>query len=174
MELLNNNPNLYTHLCQHIILKLTNYFGVTLNSSIAYRVGYFKVTLHVGIVFRARFSLKGIQTIQIGSFEAWVLHVGLILHLNLQYSNLYLPLPALLQYLHSYLSLPIGILRLRHNTYTRTSFNWNFGDFLQYLHPYLPSLTKNLGPNCNTCICTYFCSRTMGDRAENSLAGQFV
>jgi hypothetical protein len=26
-------------------------------------LGYFKVTLHVGIVFRARSSLKGIQTI---------------------------------------------------------------------------------------------------------------
>jgi hypothetical protein len=26
-------------------------------------LGYFNVTLHVGIVFKARFSLKGIQTI---------------------------------------------------------------------------------------------------------------
>jgi hypothetical protein len=68
-----------------------------------------------------------------GSFEAWVLHLGLIFHLNLQYPNLYLPLPT-------------GILGFRCNTYTRTylyqlefwgfvaipttvlaSTNWNFG-----------------------------------------------
>jgi hypothetical protein len=63
----------------------------------------------------------------------WVLHLGLILHLNLQYLHLYLPLP-------------IGILGLRCNTFTRiyfyqlefwglitilafvlTSTNWDFG-----------------------------------------------
>jgi hypothetical protein len=71
-----------------------------------------------------------------GSFEAWVLHLGLILYLNLQYPNLYLPLP-------------IGILGLHCYTYTRTylyqlefwgfvailalvfaSTNWNFGALL--------------------------------------------
>jgi hypothetical protein len=36
-------------------------------------------------------------------------HLGLIFHLNLQYPNLYLPLP-------------IGILGFRCNTYTRTYF----------------------------------------------------
>ncbi len=46
-------------------------------------LGYFKVTLHVGIMFRARSSFKGIQTIQMGSFEMWVLHLRLIIHLNL-------------------------------------------------------------------------------------------
>jgi hypothetical protein len=39
MELLINNPNLYTHLCVHINLKLTNYFGVTQNVGITFRVG---------------------------------------------------------------------------------------------------------------------------------------
>jgi len=42
--------------------------GVTLNAGIVYRLGYFKVTLHVGIVFRARSSFKGIQTIYMGFF----------------------------------------------------------------------------------------------------------
>jgi hypothetical protein len=32
------------------------------------RLGYFKVTLHVGIVFRARSSFKGIQTIYLYGF----------------------------------------------------------------------------------------------------------
>jgi len=57
--------------------------GVTLNAGIVYRLGYFKVTLHVGIVFRARSSFKGIQTIYMGFFETWLLHLRLILHLNL-------------------------------------------------------------------------------------------
>jgi len=57
-------------------------------------LGYFKVTLHVGIVFRAKSSLKSIKTIYMGYFEAWVLHLRLILHLNLQYPHLYLPLPT--------------------------------------------------------------------------------
>jgi hypothetical protein len=39
MELLINNPNLYTHFCQHINLKLINYFGVTQNVGITFRVG---------------------------------------------------------------------------------------------------------------------------------------
>jgi hypothetical protein len=47
------------------------------------RLGYFKVTLHVGIMFRVRSSFKGIQTIYMGYFEAWVLHLRLIFHLNL-------------------------------------------------------------------------------------------
>jgi len=97
-----------------------------------------------------------------GSFEVWVLHLGLILHLNLRHSDLYLPLP-------------IGILGFCCNTYTRTYFyqlefwgfiaiptpilastNWNFGASLQYLHLYLPLPIGILGPNCNTCTCTYF------------------
>jgi len=71
------------------------------------RLGCFKVTLHVGIVFKARSSLKGIQTIWMGFFEVWVLHLGLILHLNLKYLDLYFLLPT-------------GILGLCCNTYTCT------------------------------------------------------
>jgi len=86
-----------------------------------------------------------------GFFEAWVLHLGLILHLNLQYIDLYLPLPT-------------GILGFHCNTYTRTylyqlkfwgfvaiptpvfaSTNWNFRVSMQYLHPYLPLPTRILG-----------------------------
>jgi hypothetical protein len=44
-------------------------FEVTLNASITCRVGLFQSDLHVGIVFRARSSFKGIQTIYMGSFE---------------------------------------------------------------------------------------------------------
>ncbi len=101
---------------------------------------YIKMTLHVHIVFRARSSLKGIQTIQMGLFETWVLHLGFFFHLNLQYPNLYLPLPT-------------GFLGIHCNTYIRTYFyqlefwgiiailalvltftNQNFGAQLQYLH----------------------------------------
>ncbi len=79
-----------------------------------------------------------------GSFEAWVFHLGLILHLNLQYPDLYLPLPT-------------GILGFCCNIYTRIylSTNWNFGALLQYLHPNLPLPTRNLGLCCNTYTCTY-------------------
>jgi hypothetical protein len=125
------------------------------------RLVYFKVTLHVGILFKVRSSLNGIQTIYMGSFETWVLPLGLILHLNLQYPDLYLLLPT-------------GILGFCCNTYTCTYFyqlefwgcvtiptlvfastNWNFGASLQYLHPYLPLPIGILGLNCNTCTCTY-------------------
>ncbi len=101
---------------------------------------YIKMTLHVHIVFKARSSLKGIQTIQMGLFETWVLHLGFFFHLNLQYPNLYLLLPT-------------GFLGIHCNTYIRTYFyqlefwgiiailalvltftNWNFGAQLQYLH----------------------------------------
>jgi len=97
-----------------------------------------------------------------GFFKTWLLHLRLILHLNLQYSNLYLPLPT-------------GILGFHYNTYTRTylyqlelwgfiaiptptlaSTNWNFGASLQYLNPYLPLPNGILGFNCNICTCTYF------------------
>ncbi len=97
-----------------------------------------------------------------GSFETWVLHLGLIFHLNLQYLDSYIPLPT-------------RILRFCCNTYTHIYFyqlefwgfvvipthvfastNWNFGVSLQYLHPYLPLPTRILGPNYNTCTCTYF------------------
>jgi hypothetical protein len=38
-------------------------------------LGYFKQTLHVGIVFKARFSFKGIQIIYMGYFEM-TMHLG--------------------------------------------------------------------------------------------------
>ncbi len=104
------------------------------------RFNYIKMTLRVHIVFRARSSLKGIQTIQMGLFETWVLHLRFFFHLNLQYPNLYLPLPT-------------GFLGIHCNTYIRcylyqlefwgiiailalvlTFINWNFGAQLQYLH----------------------------------------
>jgi hypothetical protein len=91
-----------------------------------------------------------------GFFEVWVLHLRLIIHLNLQYPDLYL-------------TLPIDILGFRYNTYTRTylyqlefwgfvvvptlvlaSTNWNFGASLQYLHLYLPLPIGILGLRCNT------------------------
>ncbi len=49
-------------------------------------LGYFKVTLHVGISFKIKYSFKGIQTIYMGILKRpcmWVLHLGLIFHLNL-------------------------------------------------------------------------------------------
>ncbi len=101
---------------------------------------YIKMTLHVHIVFRVRSSFKGIQTIQMGLFETWVFHLRFFFHLNLQYLNLYLPLPT-------------GFLGIHYNTYIRTYLyqlefwgiiailalvltftNWNFGAQLQYLH----------------------------------------
>jgi hypothetical protein len=42
---------------------------------------YFKVTLHVGIVFKAKFSFKGIQTIYMGYFET-IIHVGITFRVN--------------------------------------------------------------------------------------------
>ncbi len=81
---------------------------------------------------------------------------------------------ASLQYLHSYLSLPTGILGLHCNTYIHTclyqlefwgfiviptfilvSTDWNFGASLQYLHSYLSLLTGILGLHCNTYTYTY-------------------
>jgi hypothetical protein len=44
-----------------------------------------------------------------GLFERWVLHLGLFFHLNLQYPNLYLPLPT-------------GFFGIHCNTYIRTYF----------------------------------------------------
>jgi len=92
----------------------------------------------------------------------WLLHIRLILYLNLQYQNLYLPLP-------------IGILGFHCNTYihiylyqlefwgfitiptpTLASTNWNFGASLQYLNPYVLLPNGILGFNCNICTCTYF------------------
>jgi hypothetical protein len=67
------------------------------------------VTLHMHIVFRAKSSLKGIQTIYMGFFETWVLHLGLFFHFNLKYFDLYLPLPT-------------RILGFYYNTYTCTYF----------------------------------------------------
>ncbi len=108
------------------------------------RLGYFKITLHVGIVFKDRSSLKSIQTIQMGFFEVWVLHLGLILHLNLQYPDLYFLLPT-------------RILRFRCNTYTRIYFyQLQFWGFVAYLHPYLPLPIGILGLHCNTYTRTYF------------------
>jgi len=72
----------------------------------------------------------------------WVLHLKLILHLNLQYLDLYLLLPT-------------RILGFRCNTYIRISlYQLEFWGSLQYLNPYLLLPIGILGPNCNTC--TYF------------------
>ncbi len=106
-------------------------------------LGYFKVILHVGIVFKARSSLKGIQTIYMGFFEAWVLHLGLILHLYLQYRT-YIYLYQLAFW--GFVAIPTPII-----TFT----NWNFGASLQYLNPYLPLPTWILGLHCNTYTHTY-------------------
>ncbi len=120
-------------------------------------LGYFKVTLHMHIVFRARSSLKGVQTIQMGFFETWVLHLGLFFHFNLKYPDLYLPLPTRIL---DFIAIPTPVLTFTNqnfgfhcNTYTRTYLyqlefwgiiailalvltftNWNFGAQLQYLH----------------------------------------
>jgi hypothetical protein len=97
-----------------------------------------------------------------GLFETWVLHLGFFFHLNLQYPNLYLPLPIRFLGIHcntwtytylyqldfwAFITIPELIL---------TSTNWIFGHSLQYLHSYLPLPTGILGHNCNTCTCTYF------------------
>ncbi len=95
-------------------------------------------------------------------FKTWLLHLRLILHLNLQYPNLYLPLPT-------------GILGFHCNTYIRTylyqlkfwgfiaiptptlaSTNWNFGASLQYLNPYLLLPIGILGFDCNIYTFIYF------------------
>ncbi len=96
-----------------------------------------------------------------GSFEVWVLHFGLILHLNLQYSDLYLPLPTRIlgfccnTYTHTYLyQLEFwGLVAIL--TLVLASINWNFGASLQYFHPYLLLPIGILMPNCNTCIYFY-------------------
>jgi hypothetical protein len=52
MELLINNPNFCTHLYVHINLKLTNYFGMTQNVNITFRVGSsFKEALNPTCIF---------------------------------------------------------------------------------------------------------------------------
>jgi len=79
-----------------------------------------------------------------GYFEVWVLYLGLILHLNLQYLDLYLPLPT-------------GILGLCYNTYTRIYFyQLEFWGFVAIPKPYLPLPTRILRLPCNTCTQTYF------------------
>jgi hypothetical protein len=66
-------------------------------------------------------------------FEVWVLHLGLILHLNLQYPDLYLPLP-------------IGILGFHCNTYTRTYlYQLEFWGFVVILTPIFASTNWNFG-----------------------------
>jgi hypothetical protein len=40
MELLINNPNFYTHPCEHTIMNLVHYFGVTQHVGIAFKVGF--------------------------------------------------------------------------------------------------------------------------------------
>ncbi len=89
--------------------------------------GFLKVTLRLHIVFRARSSLKGTQTIQMGFFFT----CGYCIQACFSFK----------------LAIPELILM-----YT----NWNVGVSLQYLHPYLPLVTGILGHDCNTCICTYF------------------
>jgi hypothetical protein len=50
------------------------------------------MTLHVGIAFKVRFSLKGIQTIQMGYFEM-TMHVGIAFRVD---SSFKLAIPALI------------------------------------------------------------------------------
>jgi hypothetical protein len=84
------------------------------------------VTLCLHIVFRARSSLKGIQTIYMGFFFKRVgIAFRVVFHLHLQYLNLYLLL---------------------------LTGSWGS---LQYLHLYLPLQTGILGHDCNTCNYTY-------------------
>ncbi len=110
----------------------------------------------------------------------------LVFHLNLQYPNLYLPLPT-------------GMLGFHYNTYIRiylyklefwgmiaipalvlTFTNWDFGAYLQYLHPTLilslslcfcisHFLCLLLGNNNNLCaildvMCVFntWCSKNLG------------
>jgi hypothetical protein len=93
-------------------------------------LGYFKVTLHGGIAFRAKSSLKGIQTIQMGYFEA-TMHVDIAFRVDSSF-------------------------KLAIHTFIFTFTKWNFGVSLQYLDPHLRLPTRILGLNCNICICTYF------------------
>ncbi len=92
-------------------------------------LGYFKVTWHVGIAFRAKFSLKGIQTIQTGYFEA-TMHVSIAFSVDSSFK--------------------LAIL-----AFILTSTNQNFGALLQYLHSYLFLPIKNMGLNYNNCIRAY-------------------
>ncbi len=123
--------------------------------------------------------LKGIQTNQMGYFEA-TMHVSITLKVDSSF-NLAIPafrftstnwnFGALLQYVHSYLPLPIRILGLCYNTYTHTylyqlefwgfvaipthiltSTNWNFGAQLQFLH-----LTPILSLSLCFCISNFLC-----------------
>ncbi len=128
-------------------------FGVTQNAGIAFRVGssykdclnptcvlskwakmqilhlgqgFFKVTLHLHFMFRARSSLKGTQTIQMGFFFT----CGYCIQACFSFK----------------LAIPELIL-----TYT----NWNVGVSLQYLHSYLFLPTEQLLTffiHCNTRI----------------------
>ncbi len=110
-------------------------FGMTQSVGIAFRVGLFQSDFAYAYCVQ-----EGIQTIQMGFFETWVLHLGLFFHFNLKYPNLYLTLST-------------RILGFCCNTYTRTYLyklefwgiivilalvltftNWDFGAQLQYLH----------------------------------------
>jgi hypothetical protein len=76
---------------------------------------YFKVTLHVGIVFKAKFSFKGIQTIYMGYFET-IIHVGITFRVNFS-------------------------LKFVIPTFILTFTNWNFGALLNTCpHTYLYQL----------------------------------
>jgi hypothetical protein len=155
------------------------YFGVTLNVSIASRVGLFQSDLACGLGLHLRVS-KPSRWVILKRPCMWVLYLELIFHLNLQYLHLYLPLRTKILGLHcktcayTYLY-QLENLGLHCNTYTctylyqlefwgfvaiptfvLTSTNYNFGASLQYLHLYLPLPIKILGPNCNTYICIYF------------------
>ncbi len=119
---------------------------------------YIKMTLHVHIVFRARSSLQGIQTIQMGLFETWVLQLRFFFHLNLQYPNLYLPLPT-------------GFLGIHCNTYIHTYLyqlefwgiiavlalvliftNWDFGGLVT-----IPAFNTNIIIISCVCISHILC-----------------
>jgi len=62
----------------------------------------------------------------------------------------------LLQYLHSYLTLPTGILGLHCNTYTHTClYQLEFWGFIAISKPVFTLPIGILWPNCNICTCIY-------------------
>jgi hypothetical protein len=74
-------------------------------------MGYFEATMHVGIALKVDSSFNLIIPALILTFINWNFGVSL-------------------QYIHPYLLLPTGILRLRRNTYTHTyTLQWHpYGD----------------------------------------------
>jgi hypothetical protein len=64
-------------------------------------MGYFEMTLHVGIVFRVKSSLKGIQTIYMGYFKVTI-YVGIAFRVDFSFKHVIF-------------------------TFVLTSTNWDFG-----------------------------------------------